>query len=90
MPQIDQQTIHLCHPHKRILVGEARKRPPRIERPGPERLFDHARLCVDGALADFECGTQVRRRLINEAKRISPRRKARERFGWLLDGNNRA
>src|SRR6266481_6258569 len=23
---------------------------------------DHARLCADGDLADFECGTQVRRR----------------------------
>ena len=27
-----------------------------IERPGAKRFFDDARLGVEGALADFECG----------------------------------
>jgi hypothetical protein len=42
VPQIHQQTIHLCHPHQRILLGQARERPLGIERVGPNRLFDGA------------------------------------------------
>src|SRR6266404_6105307 len=62
VPQIYQQAIHLYHPHQRILLSQARKRPLGIERMGPNRLFDGAGLSVDGALADFENGTQLRGR----------------------------
>src|ERR1700683_4268848 len=58
IPQIHQQAIHLCHPHQRILPGQAREGPLRIERMGLKRLFNGARLSVDSALADFESGTQ--------------------------------
>ena len=45
---------------KGIHSDQTGKRPPRIERPGPERNFDHTRLVVDGAFTDAERGTQVR------------------------------
>src|SRR5580704_3282797 len=46
VPQIDQQTIGLCHPHKRISFNQAGKRPLWIERPSSEHFFNHARLRV--------------------------------------------
>jgi hypothetical protein len=54
VPQIYQQAIHLCHPHQRILLDQARKRPLRIKRLGPRRPFDDARHGMNSALADFE------------------------------------
>jgi hypothetical protein len=70
VPQIYQQAIHLCHPHQGILLGQARKRPLRIERLGPNRLFNGARLGMDGALADFESATQFRGRHVRRKGRV--------------------
>src|SRR5258708_17118633 len=71
VPQIDQQTIHFCHPHQRIPLGQAAQHPLRIEWSNPKRVFDGAGLGVDSALTDLELGAQFRRRHVWRKRRIT-------------------
>src|ERR1700731_5156154 len=45
-----------------MLLDQARKRPLRIKRLGPKRLFDDACLGMNSALTDLESATQFRGR----------------------------
>jgi hypothetical protein len=58
VPQIYQQAIHLRHPHQRIPLEQARKRPLRIKRLGPKRPFGDARLGMNSDLDDVENATR--------------------------------
>src|SRR6516165_7407789 len=69
--QIDQQTVHFRHPYKWIAADQAGKRPLRVKYPRLEGLLNDARLGVEGALPDAECGAQVCRCHVRKKRSVT-------------------
>src|SRR6516225_5993305 len=68
--QVNDETVHLCHPRKWILLSQAGKHPSQIKWSDCKRLLDHSRLIVDSAFANSECSAEVCRRHVRRRRSV--------------------